>query len=89
MQPQDASPLIQSQTTGATEPPLIEQTIGAFFDAMVQSQPDHEALVSCHQGRRYTYAELQREARQLASALLREGLVPGDRVGFWSHNNAE
>ena len=52
MQPQDASPLIQSQTTGATEPPLIEQTIGAFFDAMVQSQPDHEALVSCHQAKK-------------------------------------
>ena len=89
MQPQDASPLTRSQTTGATEPPLIEQTIGAFFDSMVQSQPGNEALVSCHQGRRYTYAELQREARQLASALLRQGLVPGDRVGIWSHNNAE
>ena len=89
MQPQDASPLIQSQATGATEPLLIEQTIGAFFDTMVQRQPGNEALVSCHQGRRYTYAELQREARQLASALLRQGLVPGDRVGIWSHNNVE
>ncbi len=89
MQPQNASPLIQSQATGATEPPLIEQTIGAFFNTMVQRQPGNEALVSCHQGRRYTYAELQREARQLASALLRQGLVPGDRVGIWSHNNAE
>ena len=89
MQPQDASPLIQSQATGATEPLLIEQTIGAFFDTMVQRQPGNEALVSCHQERRYTYAELQREARQLASALLRQGLVPGDRVGIWSHNNVE
>ncbi len=89
MQPHDASPLITSQAIGATEPPLIEQTIGVFFDTMVQRQPGHEALVSCHQGRRYTYAQLQTEARQLASALLRQGLVPGDRVGIWSHNNAE
>jgi fatty-acyl-CoA synthase len=28
-------------------------------------------------------------ARQLASALLGLGLAPGDRVGIWSHNNAE
>ena len=89
MQPPDAFPFTHSHATGAQEPPLIEQTMGAFFDAMVQRQPDHEALVSCHQGRRYTYAQLQRQARQLASALLRQGLVPGDRVGIWSHNNAE
>jgi fatty-acyl-CoA synthase len=42
-----------------------------------------------HQGRRYTYAQLQTEAHRLASALLGLGLVPGDRVGIWSHNNAE
>ena len=89
MQPHSTFPLTHSQARGATEPPLIEQTIGAFFDSMVQRQPNHEALVSCHQGRRYTYLALQTQARQLASALLRQGLVPGDRVGIWSHNNAE
>ncbi|MGP1629372.1 MAG: AMP-binding protein [Giesbergeria sp.] len=86
---QTLSPEHSSQARGASEPPLIEQTIGTFFDSMVQRQPDHEALVSCHQGRRYTYAGLQAEARKLASALLRQGLVPGDRVGIWSHNNFE
>ena len=49
-----------SQAQGGTEPPLIELTIGAFFDTMVRRQPDHEALVSCHQGRRYTYAQRKR-----------------------------
>jgi fatty-acyl-CoA synthase len=68
---------------------LIEQTIGAFFDAVAARQPDHEALVSVHQGRRYTYRELNTASHQLASALLRQGLQPGDRVGIWSHNNAE
>ncbi|HEY0200805.1 MAG TPA: AMP-binding protein, partial [Burkholderiaceae bacterium] len=38
---------------------------------------------------RYTYAGLRTAADQLASALLRQGLAPGDRVGIWSHNNAE
>ena len=89
MTAENLSPNTLSQAQGGTEPPLIELTIGAFFDTMVQRQPDHEALVSCHQGRRYTYAQLQTEARKLASALLRQGLVPGDRVGIWSHNNAE
>ena len=74
---------------GVTEPPLIEQTIGAFFDAVVARQPDREALVSRHQQRRFTYRELQVQSRRLASALLRLDLQPGDRVGIWSHNNAE
>ncbi|MDE2606747.1 MAG: AMP-binding protein [Burkholderiales bacterium] len=74
---------------GATQPPLIEQTIPAFFDAMVARQPDHPALVSRHQDRRYSYRELQRASRQLAGALLGLDLAPGDRIGIWSHNNAE
>lgn len=84
-----ASPLATSLARGATDVPLIEQTMGDFFDAMVARQPGREALVSVHQGRRYTYQALQAEAHRLASALLGLGLVPGDRVGIWSHNNAE
>ena len=78
-----------SHARGATEPPLIEQTIGALFDALVERYPEREALVVAHQQRRYTYRQLQTEANRLASALLGLGLSPGDRVGIWSHNNAE
>ena len=81
--------LVESYARGATDVPLIEQTIGAFFADMVARQPEREALVSRHQGLRYTYRSLQTEAHRLASALLGMGLVPGDRVGIWSHNNAE
>ena len=83
------SPAIESCTRGAQTQPLIEQTIGAFFDDMVQRFPEREALVSVHQQRRYTYRQLQSEANRLASALLGLGLEPGDRIGIWSHNNAE
>ena len=83
------APLTQSLAVGATDVPLIELTIGAHFDAVVAQRPDHEALVSVHQGLRYTYRELQTQANRLASALLRQNLQPGDRVGIWSHNNAE
>ncbi|HMN94532.1 MAG TPA: AMP-binding protein [Hydrogenophaga sp.] len=83
------APLTTSHARGAVDVPLIEQTIGAFFDDMVARQPEHEALVSVHQGRRYSYRALRDEARRLASALLGMGLQRGDRVGIWSHNNAE
>ena len=81
--------LTHSLSQGATDVPLIEQTLGDFFDAMVARQPDHPALVSKHQGLRYSYRELQAASNQLASALLDLGLVPGDRIGIWSHNNAQ
>ncbi|MFT7401377.1 MAG: fatty-acyl-CoA synthase [Hydrogenophaga sp.] len=84
-----ATPLSHSQARGATDVALIEQTIGACFNDMVERQPDHEALVSVHQGQRLSYRALQTQARQLASALLGVGLVPGDRVAIWSHNNTE
>ena len=80
--------LTESYGKGATDVPLIEQTIGDFFDDMVEKQPDREALISRHEGKRFTYRELQAESNRLASALLNLGLVPGDRVGIWSHNNA-
>jgi fatty-acyl-CoA synthase len=80
---------VLSQASGATQPPLIEQTLGDFFDDMVARQPDHLALVSAHQGLRYSYRDLQTQSNQLASALLQLGLITGDRVGIWSHNNAQ
>jgi len=80
-------PLTESMDKGATDVPLIEQTIGDFFDDMAQRQGDREALVSAHEQRRLSYLELQRESNRLASALLQLGLAPGDRVGIWSHNN--
>ena len=80
---------VLSQASGATHPPLTEQTLCDFFGAMVARQPDHPALISAHQGLRYTYAALQTESNKLASALLQLGLTTGDRVGIWSHNNAQ
>src|SRR5574337_397294 len=81
--------LSQSYDRGTTDVPLIEQTIGDFFDAMAARQPERDALVSAHQKRRYSYASLAAESARLASALLKSGLAPGERVGIWSHNNVE
>jgi fatty-acyl-CoA synthase len=57
-------PLTQSMARGATDVPLIEQPIGDFFDDMVERQPEREALISRHEGRRYTYRELQAESNR-------------------------
>ncbi len=78
-----------SLARGPTDVPLIERTIGAHFAAMAARQPAADALVSVHQGVRWSYAELHAAARRLASALLRHGIAPGERVGIWSHNGAE
>ena len=82
------APLTQSYDKGP-EVPLIEATIGDFFDAIVHKYPDRMALVSRHQDIRWTYKQLQQKVNQLASAIIEMGLEIGDRIGIWSHNNTE
>jgi len=78
-----------SYSRGATDIPLTEKTLGAFFDEIVARYPDNEAVVSCHQNIRYSYSQLQFEVNRLASALLNLGLGPSDRVAIWANNSAE
>jgi fatty-acyl-CoA synthase len=78
-----------SYTHGAHGRPLIGQTIGDFFDAVSDTHASHEALVSCHQGIRWTYADLRRRVDELARALIGLGVCKGQRVGIWSPNHAE
>ncbi len=81
-------PLTQSYDIGPIMP-LIEMTIGDFFDQTAERYPDKDALISAHQNIRLTYRELQAQVNQLASSMIRMGLQKGDRVGIWSHNNVE
>ena len=78
-----------SYAVGTTEPPLIEETIGQNLERIAARFAEREALVSCHQGIRWTYREFNQRVDQLARALLRSGLQKGDRVGIWSPNYAE
>ena len=73
-----------SQARGPSQPALLEETIGDCLRRIAAEHADREALVSCHQGLRLTYAQLDREVDRLALALLAAGLRPGDRVGIWS-----
>ncbi len=78
-----------SYAHGGGDRPLLGETIGDNFERTVARVPDSEALVSCHQGLRYTYAELNDAVDRLASGMLAAGLQKGDRVGVWSPNRAE
>ncbi len=79
----------ESSSAGATTPPLLNDTIGANLAATAAGRPAAEALVSRHQGLRYTYAELDRAVDEIAAGLLNLGLEVGDRLGIWSPNCAE
>ena len=81
--------LTQSYVNGASQVPLIGETIGRFFDAVCAKWPTHPALVVLHQKVRMTYGELQQAVDKLAAGLLTLGLEPGDRIGIWSPNNSE
>lgn len=81
--------LYQSYVRGDTAIPLIDETIGVHFDEVVARWPDSEALVVRHQGIRWTFSELQKQVDNFAAGLIALGMVPGDRIGIWSPNNAE
>jgi fatty-acyl-CoA synthase len=78
-----------SYVSGPSDVPLIGETIGDMFDAVAARHPDNEALVSRHQGLRYTYAQLKAEADRCARGLMALGVRKGERVGIWSPNRAE
>ncbi|MCP5426036.1 MAG: AMP-binding protein [Gammaproteobacteria bacterium] len=83
------SSLEQSYVRGSTSTPLIEDTISHFFDQAAERWADRDALISRHENIRWTYGDLQRQIDAFAAGLLALGLTKGDRVGIWSHNNAE
>jgi hypothetical protein len=83
------STIAESYARGATDSPLLEQTIGDNFDRTVAAYGDRDALVEYSTGRRYTYTSLRTEVEALAHGLLRRGIGKGDRVGIWALNSAE
>ena len=78
-----------SYASGASATALLGETIGANLERTVTTFPDSDALVSCHQGLRFTYAQLDDAVNDVARGLLSLGLEVGDRVGMWSPNYAE
>ena len=78
-----------SYVHGATDIPLLGETIGQNLDRTAARVPDTEALVVRSQSIRWTYRQLADRADAFAAGLLALGIGKGDRVGIWSLNNAE
>jgi fatty-acyl-CoA synthase len=78
-----------SYVHGASDVPLLGETIGENLRRTVERVPNSEALVVRHQNYRATYAELWQQTTQAARGLLANNVRQGDRVGIWSPNRAE
>ena len=78
-----------SYVYGASEVPLLGQTIGGNLKKTVEKYPHQEALVCVHQNYRATYQEFYNQTTAVAKALLFLGAKAGDRIGIWSSNRYE
>jgi len=78
-----------SYASGTSRTPLLGDTIGDNLDRTVARFGDRDALVSVHQGLRYTYAEFGEAVERVGRAFIAAGLQAGERVGIWSPNCAE
>jgi fatty-acyl-CoA synthase len=83
------STMLPSYAHGASDRPLLGETIGENFNRIAATHAGREALVDRPTGRRWTYAELHHDVLVLAHGLLRLGIDQGDRVGILAPNCAE
>ncbi len=71
------------------ESAVWNRTIGELLLETAARSGTKTALVSRHQGLRYSWRELIAEAKRVGAGLIALGMNPGDRVGVWSTNCAE
>ncbi len=81
--------MTEASDRGSQSVALLEETIGANLTRTVAAWPDREALVSCAEGVRMTWSQLDAAVDGVARGLLAAGLRVGDRLGIWSPNRHE
>jgi fatty-acyl-CoA synthase len=74
---------------GASDVPLLGETIGANLRRTAERFGDRDALVVRNQGYRATYRELWDQVDLAARAFLAHDVKKGDRVGIWAPNRHE
>ena len=77
-----------SYASGTSTVPLLGMSIGEMLNSIVEKYPDNEAIVSVHQGIRWTYREFLEHVDQVARGLMGLGVEKGFRVGIWAMNHA-
>src|SRR5258706_15835798 len=80
---------VRSYVHGASDTPLLGETIGSQLRTTAEKFADREALVVRSQQKRLTWAELYAETERVARGLLALGVARGERVGIWSPNRYE
>lgn len=78
-----------SYDCGTSTFPLLGSTIGEMLNEISGRYPESEAVVSVHQGIRWTYREFLEKVNAIARGLMAIGVEKGDRVGIWAMNHAE
>ena len=89
---EDALALTESYVAGPTKPALREMTFGDVLLNAAKAAPDRLALIAGvpdpARRRKWTYAQLYREAQRTARALFTR-FKPGERVAVWAQNIPE
>ncbi|KAI9586319.1 medium-chain acyl-CoA ligase ACSF2, mitochondrial [Glossina fuscipes] len=67
--------------------PLAYRNIGQELERVAVDYGSNEAIVSCHESKRYTFRSLIDQVDRLAASLLKLGLKKGDYIGLWGPNN--
>ncbi len=70
-------------------PPYRDVTVGTLLTRLAQSIPNNEALVYTDRNLRFTFAELEAEAKLIARGLMACGVERGERVAVWATNVPE
>lgn len=78
-----------SYVQGASDIPLLGQTIGENLRQTAKKFPENDALICSHQDYRISYKNFDAEVDRVAKALIYLGVENGDRLGIWAPNRYE
>jgi fatty-acyl-CoA synthase len=78
-----------SFASGASNTPLLYETVDGVLNAAVRNWPDRPALIAPQQAARYTFLEFDEEVERVARGFVACGLTRGERVGIWAPNCTE
>ncbi|MFT3738129.1 MAG: AMP-binding protein [Breznakibacter sp.] len=65
---------------------LLDYTLGQMLEKWANELPSNEFIVYPDRNLRFTYAEFNQRADQLAKGLWATGVRSGDKVGIWANN---